>query len=328
MAKSKHAPALFEVINKQQEVRKEGRVPLPKWWKGRDAAASEPEAPDAHSPGEAADGSHDPGGPTAPSAGPAPSPLAPPAAPESADASTIERSRPARRMVAIPGDPPDDEAPQRPIFSLHAGRLELSLNPVNGAIAAGVLLLTIYVGFELGRSAGRQTPLTGVSAGATSLDDTSAPPVNQDVLKIGQPGGGSPPPKPITPARPGTAGIQAAPPGPRPQPVPANPELASERVPGLNYVVLESFADSDRADAEHAQAWFQQAKGIGTTIERKGDRWQLVTTRGYDWTSPVDKSEAERFSSSVPKLGQEYKAAFAGKRQIRYLFKDAVIRKW
>src|ERR1041384_5791729 len=45
MAKSKYAPALFEMINKRQDAKDGGKLSVPKWWRrGSDEPAAEPDS--------------------------------------------------------------------------------------------------------------------------------------------------------------------------------------------------------------------------------------------------------------------------------------------
>lgn len=152
MAKSKHAPALFEVLDKAKEAK--GQIKVPAWVDGgrADSEASSPavetEAPVAIRPSRPV-----PAVPTAPSAAPAP-----------ADAGAGE-----------------------PLWSYDGRRLRVSLSRMAAAaVAAGVVLAAagVYrVGSSLGAAAGFEEGRRSYEAATVAtIEQAKRQPVNEEVV--------------------------------------------------------------------------------------------------------------------------------------------------
>lgn len=347
MAKSKYAPALFEVITKDEKP--SGKLPLPKWWRNKTAPTSSGEAqqsaqPSTPPPQPAVDSSASPASEAVPSpsvAAPQPE-LSAPAPP------------PAALQAPVPASPPttgtridadiDEERP--PIARVREGRFELSLNATNAAIVGGALLIGLFLAYQMGRGIGRPAaPATAVVKNTDELDTVRNSPATPAVLDVPTPGerrslrsgtGSSavlsadtakPPAKASPPAKP------APPPAPTvaaanrsvqvPPPAPTTP---GQRVSGLTYVILETFDRSHRAEAEQIQRWLQEKYGVSTTIEPSGERFQLVSTQGFDYNNSTEKAKFDEFCQFVKGLGKQYKAEFGSKAN--YMMREPYGRKY
>lgn len=334
MAKSKYAPALFEVISGKDD-KTSGRLSLPKWWRRGEPAepASTPTGP-----------SEQAGGPTSSAAASEPSASAA-VAPVAADTAatggapaqavpSVAVAVPPRVTVTRPAGagPSTGTAPsigmgepRRPWFRIHEGRVELSLNPTNALIAVGVLAILMFGVFELGRGlktdggamadkSGRDGEFAGLLGSKPDpkvMDVGQAPPPSSSGRNAAS-GAGSPAGSgsrqrtatpPAGPSAPPTAGAPAQPAG--------APAAAVQRTPGMYYLVFEGFKPEDRAQAEQLREWLMSKHQIEATIERAGgERWQLVGTVPY--TSANDR-KAEEFRKYIIDLGKQYKADLGAK---------------
>lgn len=305
MAKSKYAPALFEVIGKKDE--QAPALPLPKWWRRKDVAASP--APSNASPTEDA----------------AAAPGADGEQPVTPDSSTRgagpAATQPARRYSAGPttASHPDEDEERPPVARIQNGRVELSLNPVNTVIVSGVLLLTLFLTYQMGRGF---RPAATATAETNVTDNTLEAARQQagqpEVLRVGpsaatpdRNGGRTAPPNPggtrsATPNQ-NRPQVPAAPAGPAAAPAVAN---AVQRTHGLTHVVLETFRPEHKAQAEQLRDWLL-TKQLVTTIEpASGDRWQLVSTAGFDYSKESDKHAIAEFVQMTKRFGQEYKEEY------------------
>lgn len=87
---------------------------------------------------------------------------------------------------------------------------------------------------------------------------------------------------------------------------------STDRRPGLNYVIVETFrGDQARKDAHRARRFLQE-RAVPATIEKIGNRWRLVTLRGFNSGNP----DLKEYCRSIEALGREYFAAGG-----RYRFK-------
>lgn len=352
MPKSKYAPALFEVINRTEQAKKEGGLSLPKWWKGRSGAGSTtekgtdasgvseaetpaatppaaesagPTAASSASPPAAAPVSSEPAA-TGPAPAPAPAPASAPAAAEKPVRVIPAAPRPKAPVTADDGEPP-------PLFRLGEGRLELSLNAVNACVAGGVLLLALFVSYELGKFRGAPSPAaverTETADTQDELAEILAEPPQREVL--GARGGAR---APTAPDRGGAA--RPAPvtetPAPRPeQPAAPRAPAAGEETAwptvGLNYVILARYAREDVEEARHAQAWLA-GRNVATRLRESGNHHLLMTAEGFDYGNRVEQERCLRLRDHIIALGREYRDEFRGQRVIRYTFHDPEIRRW
>lgn len=164
MAKSKHAPALFEVIEGRQREEGEKKLSLPKWFKGsKEAPSAEPKAAEPQSRDT-----------------PVPQPTTRPAPPP----------QPVRTQPITGG-------PERPpIIELTDGRLNLSLNPISVAVVIGAILLSFFVFYEIGRTvaggglaSGEREDLALDRNG--EVDDVVRGPTNPEAVNVGPQTGSS-----------------------------------------------------------------------------------------------------------------------------------------
>ncbi|MBN1492282.1 MAG: hypothetical protein JXA69_20380 [Phycisphaerae bacterium] len=294
MAKSKHAPALFEVLRKQGESRR-AVVPIPRWWKNlsqrprtSEPAADSPE-PEVEAP---------------------PPPAVKPVRPAVDD-------RPAGREIPVEAAPVPRLGGSPEIVRFTDGRLELSLNPVWVAVFVGVMILTLICSYELGRRAGAEpVSVAGLEAGPGLDPELDVARIREGTPDPGvldlagtQRGGqvpvratvsGSPQPtSPVTPQ-----------PTPRVEPTQAPANAVRQK--GLNYIVVERFhtglpavktMDDARRDAEEAQQWLDR-RGLPTLVEEIRNGYQLVTARGFKY--PGERELCEKLQDTIIGYGRLY----------------------
>lgn len=217
----------------------------------------------------------------------------------------------------------DEQVADRPPFvQIRGGRVELSLNPVSSAIMVGVVFLAVFTSYQLGSGLQPAAPVASL-AGADS-DRTTG--VEEPVTRAGT----------TDPVPTRLSGIKPTPRREveqrRNMPLTRLPVLSdlkpARRVAGLNYVILESFQVAHRDDAVHAQDWFAQSQGIRTTLEKSGQRWQLISTEGFDYDKASDKDRCQQFCETIKALGRAYKREFAGRLVIRYGFQSPMVKKF
>ena len=176
MAKSKYAPALFEMISKRQDARDGEKLSVPKWWRRGSPPTIEAACSPEESPVEEADGE-------------------PPADPETveapADTQTRAENPPGSGVAALtaaviaeprasspelapasdsPPPPPwREEIGQSPAtFQVFAGRVAFSLSPVMAAVVAGVVVVGVFTAYELGHHSGFKAARKAPIAAATT----------------------------------------------------------------------------------------------------------------------------------------------------------------
>ncbi len=284
MPKSKHAPALFELIESRSARKGSDKMAVPKWFKRSEAAApSAAEGPETDPTTEEA----------------APAPVAAEACPpRAAEADVAHPPVPAVPRVAASAAVRLDRPP---IFRLDNGRLELSLNPVNASIAAAVILLAVLSSFLIGQGiASRGSAATaGGAVGADDIQQALKQPAQPDILKAGGPT--------KSPGRTGSAAepaVQTA--GPSQAGTAAKPQPAADRAgrdPAMNYVVVESFKQEHKKSAEHVRQWLQDRYSLETTLERSGDYWRLVTVLGFDFRESGQKESCQQFLTDLQSIG-------------------------
>jgi hypothetical protein len=287
MAKSKYAPALFEVMKGRHEAKPSAGVALPKWWKSApDKPQQPPEPPPAADPEEPV--SND--GPGEPADSPAVLPM-PPVVSAPVPAPVVEA--PVRHEL------PDPET--RPYAQMRDGRVELSLTPVQAAVAAGIVVIVILSSYLMGRHRG-EVLVAQVAAVRTEDPLASAmnQPVNPKVLDV-QPAVSSPPVRQAP--QPSGQQARAAAVTPRvPPPLPnPNTEQPPARDVAQTFVVIETFKAEDKASAEFAQKWLE-AKQISTRIDHKAGRWRLVSAAGF---AAGEEQKLQQYVESVKALGRE-----------------------
>ena len=202
----------------------------------------------------------------------------------------------------------------RPILRVRSGKVELSLNPVSSFVAACVLVLLLVASYQFGTISGSGgSDVTQASLdrpGADTIEEALRQPINPSVLE--------PAPRRLmgdrSDSRQGkqsTAGVT----------IPKSSSAgitAGKRVPGLMYVILESFKSQDYQQAEFARTWLSEQKNVITTLEKKGDRWALISVDGFD-----NKQSAKQYRDAVISMGKEYNSEFRGK--VKYNFRDPFV---
>jgi len=280
VAKSKKAPALFELIDKRANGKGAERLAVPKWFKG-----SQPAAPGAESPESATPADRPQQPQVSETQGPSPAPAA------SEPASV---AGPVASPVELPG--PTDEHP--PVLRVRSGRIELSLNPVNAAIVAGVSILTLFCSYFIGQSVGAKSALDARASSPGRTDDIRQAlnrPPDPGVLNVANHS------KTLMQER--TSDRQGHPSASK---AGASPPAAGSSSAGqqaiINYVVVESFKLDNRKSAEYVQKWLTK-QGLETRLERSGNRWQLVTTGGFNVNRAEEKAARDRLIEDLKSHG-------------------------
>jgi hypothetical protein len=296
VAKSKYAPALFEVMNRQKNT---GKLGVPKWWKGGP-------------PGQQPDGGEpDPG-----DAGtaPQPDPSGVSASPAQAAPTTMADAIPSR----IPADEPESDSPGKavaleqswppssrlPDFRMESGRLQLTMSPIHAAAICGALLIAFIAAYQVGK---------GFSGSGADKKDAGLAMLNgkPNPSVLDKPAGGSDTP-------PSRAAIRAPGPGaqlPAEAP-PAPPEQEVLKV-GSHYVLFDTYPRDHLASAEFVQKWLASTHNIRTVLrERKGRYWLV----GVDVSG--DKATCDRYAEKIKALGQECSKALINADLPVYALKD------
>lgn len=330
MAKGKRAVALFEVINAGKGVPSKpttGTATTPRvgWWKRflSRGVAETPSRAAAAGPGVA----------TRPPLPPEPTldrslPAADPVTPATREVSppTLERMEqtvPPTELTAgavpVPGvddDPTTDSTSERPVdVRVDRARqlITFRFSYTSAAIASFAVLVVIGLAYVVGRHTSRSP---------SSDDPFFSAPLRADVLEVARPGSATnpaaetviladPPPAPVEPS------------SPTPTPV------ATGRVIGLNYVVVQSFADEKLA--RDAQQMLAQA-GIETTIERglagyAGPTWHCVVgTRGFESAVGESHPDYARYVASIREVGRQFAARTRSKEFVPQRYKWREVR--
>lgn len=332
MAKSKYAPALFEKLQQKCEVRRHTGIPLPRWWKGLHGEGA------AERPSEPAD---------RPASSPPPAPAQEPESPaaltvspsigEAVEAVSAAPSAEPERTLApagpiAPGGVLGVIRSVRSLVRFDGRRFDFSLNPIGVVILAGGLLLVLFGSYQLGkRSAPSRLPVADASAMPgqdAALDVPVARSGNPDSSVAVSSGGteSSAPPVPgrsvARVAEPATASPSAA--KKAEIELPSAPSaVATARVPGLNYIVVERFqirppavktVEEAKAQAEKAQKWLAEHGGLPTAFYpmSNGKGYELWTVQGFK--HPEQTPQREELADKIRSLGKVYA------KEGRYLF--------
>jgi hypothetical protein len=331
MAKSKHSPALFEVVHgKKRFDRSASVLRTPNWWfKGRHRGPAAPAVEPAERPAFADENDPTLRGIPSPSAAPAPAALPEPepepeavlAEYESAlkDPTTVAVARP-RRGAAFQ-------------FTIDRDRQELYLRVrYTAAIVAGfALVVVIALAYLGGRHMARGPSATLASQ---SSEEIAAGPIEKGVLDVGTRSGASTFAASSNPGL-GVGGISAQPaplrtndaslvPNPNNAPprqtgpsTPAAPPKQppadfenGRRIVGKQYVVIQSYAGDQQKLAEEARD-FLIRNGVPCTVEKGVAGWPpawhtVVGTQGFDRASGP---QYEAYREKVIGIGRD----FAGK---------------
>lgn len=326
MAKSKHAPALFEVLQKNREQRRRAGIPIPRWWKGltqgsdSDSTATVTPPPTAKQPPatDKRQATAETRPPVVETKTPPPRPAATSPATTTAPAGRLDAAPRVRQDAPRPAERRDRAGGSRPIVRYADGRVEVSLNPIGTIVAAGGILLALFCSFQLGRmrpaapiaNAGT-APLSSTNATrGDGLDSVRRGPVTPGSMDLGS----AVPPPGAT----GPAGTTPSVPGPAP-PTGGSPRGGSPGVSpfvmtkGLNYIHVERFhtglpavktVEDARQHAEHAQKWLAERCGIDTAIEPITNGYELIVTRGYSY--PDERPQCEQMKAAIMDYGTKY----------------------
>lgn len=183
----------------------------------------------------------------------------------------------------------------------------------SAAIASFAVLVIIGLAFVVGRHTSR---------GPASDDPFFSAPLRADVLEVARPGSVSDPVAEVVPA-------PEVPPARNDPPAAGATPAAPGRVIGLNYVVVQSFADEKLA--RDAQQMLAEA-GIETTIERglsgyAGPTWHcLVGTRGFESAVGESHPDYARYVASIREVGRQFAARVRSKEFVPQRYKWREVR--
>jgi hypothetical protein len=307
MAKGKHAAALFEVIHSDRRFGKKAspadKLSTPKWWfkgKGKDRATM-----------------------SAPVAGATPAAPVPP--------TVHNASAPIDYMPSIPNDTPRAQAVD---VQLDSDRQEIAFKLTYTSAAVGAFALAVVLGlaYLVGKrmSQGPQAAIAG-TVSTNQIRKGAPQPGVLDLSKAAREAAGTP--ASIMPdVRDESANvIDRAPANAKTATTAApnanafaTPLVGGKRIINRNYVVMQSFPESEKSMAEEAAKRLNQA-GIGATVERGLKGWpatwySVVGTMPFEYTrnNPV----YDAYYNSI----MDVSARYAGKSQYKKF--DPIVKKW
>lgn len=314
MAKGKHAAALFEVIHSDRRFGKKGspadKLSTPKWWfkgKGRDRATSA--AMTASGSGVSS------------AASPAPMQAAP---------------APIDYMPSVPNDTSRAASPPPPAVDVRVDpdRQEIAFKLTYTSAAVGAFALAVVLGlaYLVGKrmSQGPQAAVAG-TVSTNQIRKGAPQPGVLDLTKASSDAKGAP--SSIFPdgrdesanvidrlpanANPKTGGAPAASPA-------AVKPFDGKRIINKNYVVMQSFPESEKELAEQAVKRLHEA-GIGATIEQGLKGWPR-TWYSVVGTMPFEYTRNNPVYDAYYKSIMDVSAKYAGKSQFKKF--DPMIKKW
>lgn len=310
MPKSKHAPALFELIGNRGDKKAADKLALPKWLK----TTPQPEQP---APSQAS-------GPDIQPESPAVShPSVRQEAADNADRMASTRTFASALGSGSPVGSTPSPAPDGPesIARVRSGRIELSLNPTNAVLIGVGLVIALLCFYLVGRGFATRNsdPVQVAGGGAAAVDDLQ--------MALGRPANG----QVLEPSRNGTP-LMALPPAARPdsgQPSekPAAPKAAapasvipdsSAASDGPNRIVIESFKVEHQKSAEHVRQWLLDNYGLKTELKPAGERIWLITAEGLDLEKPGHKEYRDKLIADLKSLGESCARELAGKNLTPY----------
>lgn len=271
MARRKKAPALLEIIRRDQQRGQGKSLGVPAWW-DRPEDKDFPEAL-----------------------------REPPPAPEKPAAVQ------APAMPPKPGPTPPTETlpsePLGPVLAWRNGCLTVNLDLVMAVVTAGVFVILLAGAFLLGR----HTAGPPAAPEADQSQQAQAPPqdTSHPVMDLFVPPrtAAERQQKPTTPP---TAPRESTPKTPRIEPRAPRPVQAPARQPGLTYLILQVFPSNAQATAEHAQAFLAQ-HGLATSLERMhSGQWRLVTRDGADAKTAEGAAKLNAWALQAKRIGDAY----------------------
>ena len=276
MPKSKHAPALFELIGNRGEKKTADKLALPKWLK----TGPQPEQRTSTEPPQ-------PASQPMPY-GTASTPMAQPGGRRRKRVDVHRRWFPeTRHRQAVEHNRCGRAARESPL-----GPAGISLNPTNAILIGGGIVIALFCFYLAGRGFAHRhdAPVQVAGNGSTTVDDVKA--------ALGQPANG----QILEPSRSATtlmaprlaARTESDDTSAKPQtekavtPAAVTPADAAPSV-GPNRIVVESFKVEHQKSAEHVRKWLLDNYGLKTELKPVGDRIWLVTAEGFDLDKPGRK---------------------------------------
>lgn len=290
MAKSKYAPALFEVINSQRKERE--RLAVPKWFKRAQMAS---QGVGERSAASAAETRH-PNGVAGHEDEAIAKPLNEPTGTDEGTAGGSSASTGSDRpAIAWRG--------KLPLVQFSADGVAMFFNPMNVAVTVGVLLLALFVSFLAGMAV--QSRSRAAIPDPNGTDALLNQPATPGVLGASDGGARSTTKtlsdRPPTSAPSGEARAGAASDG-------------SRREAGVNLILIETFGSEHKKSAEAVQEWFASEYGLETRLERSAKGWRLLTVKGFDYREPAAEQAARAFCEQVKEQGEQCARELARKR--------------
>lgn len=275
MPKTKHGPALFELLDrKRQDAARVLRVP--RWWSG-------------------ARGTRLAGGGKAANGGP------------DAGADRILKLTPegGDGAPASANDRPERQAEHEPLLEVDGRRIRLSFTSLTAAIAVFLALMALLAAYALGsRSgmrAGMQAALLQEPSPADGVKDEvqeakSQPPATHLVGTLLDPpmATKSPPAEPAAAAAPSRSGNAPA------------------WTRGLTYILAQEFAGQNVEAADRAQAFLAEHGIASTVVRSRGGAVHLMVTQGFDTKDPKQKESGEQLLQKLRAVGAKYYASGGG----------------
>jgi hypothetical protein len=308
MPKSKHAPALFELIGNHGEKKAADKLALPKWLKTAPQQdlriSTEPPPADQPIPIRAAG---------------APATRTPENDAGTQSASAAFGPSKSNTHSGKPAGPNDDS---EPVARVRSGRLELSLKPTNVVLIGGGIVIALMCFYFVGRGlAGKSTKPVQVAGNTATADDdvkaALAQPANGQILDLSRPATTLMAPRP--PAKAETDRTADKPHNEKAgTPPAATPGEAAAPSGGPNRIVIESFKVEHQKSAEHVRKWLLDNYGLKTELKPAGDRIWLVTAEGIDLEKPGQREYRDKLIEDLKSLGESCARELAGKNLTPY----------
>lgn len=303
MAKGKHAAALFEVIHSDRRFGKKGSpadsLSTPKWWfKGKAKNRTSMATPAGSEPAQAASG-------------------------------------PIDYMPSVPSETPrvSSAAAAAVDVKLNSDRQEIAfkLTYTSAVVGAFTLVVVLGLAYLIGKRMS-QGPQGAIAApvSTSQLRKGDPQPGVLDLTKAARDAAGTP--RSILPEGHDESAniIDAAPTNARPvtnaptaSPAPAMP-FDGKRIINQNYVVMQSFPESEKALAEEAVKRLTQA-GIGATVERGLKGWPS-TWYSVVGTMPFERTKNNPVYDAYYKSIMDVSAKYAGRSQYKRF--EPIVKKW
>lgn len=269
MAKSKHATALFEVLNKKKDGEK-ANLRVPSWF-------SHPTEGGAEAPG---------------AAGEPPQDVQPPAAKE------VAPERPV--VAAIEVNPA--ATPRGRWFIHEADRVTVSLSVTSAAGVLVALLALISGAYSVGSYWGEQSGRRAYLARTgDEIEQAKLAPPNAELLSALRDPSLVATPNAVTASLGGPAASPAAPAHSGGPPV--------SWVKGNTYTVVQEFKPEGQDDARFAREFFAERGVATHVVTRPNGYHWLITAEGYNYKDSAQKQMGKVLAQRVKDLGKAYQDA-------------------